>query len=136
MEEMGTGYTSDVGSEGSQERSATAQVVEKGKEKASEFSGNLRSKVFEKVDQQKDQLCSSLDRLADSIEEAGKDMDAPEAKVASRAAGFLRSAEGLIKDRSSDEIFNRAVSELRNRPGALIAGAFVLGFIGTRFMKS
>lgn len=101
-----------------------------------EQAGNLRSKVFEKVDVQKDQLVSGLDQLAKHIDDAGKEMAGPEAKLASRAAGFLRSAEGMIKERRSDELFDRAVTGIREHPAALISGAFVMGFLGARLLRS
>lgn len=130
--ETGTPYTGTVGEEPSRKE----RLISQGKERASAVGGQAKRKAFSKVDERKSELSESLDRIAKSIDEVGEGMSGPESRVVSTVAEYVRKAKGVIDERSTDELANMAVSELKQRPAAVIAGCFALGFMGARLLKS
>lgn len=133
--ETGSAYSPSYGTQ-SEETSRAGRVMEQGKEQAAKVGGVARKKVMSKVDARKSEFSSNLDRIADSIESAGDGLEGGQAEIATRVAGYVRKAKEVLDGHSSDEILDRAVTEVRNRPGAMIAGAFALGFLATRLAKS
>ena len=130
MAQMETGYSSGAGrryydENGPREREGAPGPFE-------EISGTTRRKVMAKLDEQKHVLCPGLDQLASSLEQVG---EGPQKQLASSAAGYLRRARHVLGDRSSEELLARARDEIRGRPGAVIAGAFLLGLLGARLLK-
>lgn len=135
MEQMGTEYT--AGPElGSEEPSRRERVMEQGKERAAQVGGMAKEKVVGKLDAQKQQLCEQLEKLADGIEGMSGELEGPSSQFATKAASYVRKAEGVLKEKSTDELVSMAVTEVRDRPAAFIAGAFALGFLGARLIKS
>lgn len=130
--EMGSSYAGDTGSQPSR----TERVLSQGKEKASDLGGKAKQAAFSKVDARKGEFTERLDKIAQSIEELGNGMNGPEARIASSVAEYVRKAKGAIDGRSTDELASMAVSQLRERPAVVIAGAFALGFLGSRLLKS
>lgn len=112
------------------------RLVSEGKERASEVTDKAKHAAFSRIDQRKGDFVQSLDRLAHSLDEFGEGSTGPESRVASTVAGYLRRAKGAIENRSTDELASMAVSEIRQRPGAVIAGAFAIGFLSARLLKS
>ncbi|MBX5480588.1 MAG: hypothetical protein IRZ16_01885 [Myxococcaceae bacterium] len=100
------------------------------------IKGTARRKVYEKVDAQKSFLSSGLEKLADSVAHAGEDMQGPEAKVAQQVARYVRKAHEVIEGKSTEDLVDGAVREVKERPAVMLAGAFTLGFIGARFLRS
>ncbi len=135
MAEMDTGYvaTSDTGPEG---RSRTSERLSEGRDKFSEYSGVARRKATQFADSKKSTLVSGLDQIARSLEDAGRSDGGPERQVLRKAAQFVRQTKDAIDGRSTDELLNVAVRELRDRPAAIIAGMFVVGFFGARLLRT
>ena len=131
MAEMDTGYA--AGGALGQDDGAHQGVMQKGKEKAAEVGEQAKRKVMENLDGRKASVVSGLEELASSLEKLS---DGPQAKLAQQAAQYVRRAEEMLNQRSASELLDMAVRELRQRPGALIAGAFALGFVGSRLLKS
>lgn len=131
MAQMETGYASGHGR--TYGENGAPGAGSQGQGTFAELRGTTRHKLMSKLDEQKEVLCSSLDQLASSLQNVG---DGPQKQLASSAADYLRRARRTLGDRSSDELLSRAKEELRGRPGAVIAGAFLLGFIGSRLLKS
>jgi hypothetical protein len=116
--------------------STTHEKLAEGRQKAAEYGGVARRKLMERADQKKSELSGRLDKLADNLEDLGGEDGGPERQVAASAAKYLRQAKDLLDKRSSDELMNLAVSELKNRPSAVVAGLFAVGFLGARFLRS
>ena len=134
--DTGTFETSGSTTETTESHSRAHDVMAGGKEKASELTDVARRKVMEKADAQKSNLSSSLDRLAQSLEDLGGPDGGPERQVGAMAAKYVRRAKDLIDGRSTDELMNMAVSELKERPAAIVAGMFAVGFFGARLLRS
>ncbi|MGA9522350.1 MAG: hypothetical protein WBV82_12855 [Myxococcaceae bacterium] len=134
MAEMETGYgTSGTGPE---YQSRTRERLSQGRDKFSEYSGVARRKATEYADTKKSTLVTSLDRIAQTLEDAGRSDGGPERQLFQKAARYARQAKDAIDGRSSDELVNVAVRELRDRPAAIIAGMFVVGFFGARLLRT
>lgn len=122
MAEMGMEFQPDIGS-------ASAS-------NASGIKGMARRKMLEKVDAQKEVLSSHFEKFADTLSQAGEKLEGPEGKLVTRAAGAVKKAQDLINSKTTDELVDMSVKGLKEHPSALIAGAFFLGFVGARFLKS
>jgi hypothetical protein len=131
MAEMETGYA--AGGALGQDDGAHPSVMQKGKEKVAEVGETAKRRVMENLDGRKASIVSGLEELAGNLEKLG---DGPQAKLAQQAAQYVRRAEEMLNQRSASDMIDMAVQELKRRPGALIAGAFALGFVGSRLLKS
>jgi len=134
--DTGTFETSGNTTGSTESHSKAHDVMAGGKEKASELSDVARRKMMEKADAKKSDLSSSLDRLAQSLEDLGGSDGGSERQIGEFAAKYVRRAKDLIDGRSSDELMNMAVSELKERPAAIVAGLFAVGFFGARLLRS
>lgn len=128
MAEIETGFApsgSGLGPDGSHQG-----LADKAREKMSGAGDVARRKVLENLDGRKASLSSNLEHWAEQIEnmEAGS--------LGSQAAHYVRRAQGLLNEKSSDELLSMALKEIRGRPGVVIAGAFVLGFLGARVLRT
>lgn len=134
MAEMETGYSAGTGRSYYSGDGSRGGMGEEGQHRMSELGQNARHKVMSKLDEQKATLCSSLEQLASSLENTRA--EGPQRQLVASAAGYLRRAENMLNQRSADELLSTALNEIRGRPGAMIAGAFVLGFLGARLLKT
>ena len=136
MAEMDTGYVAS--SETGQESQARARErISEKRDRVSQYGGMARKKVVELADSRKSTVVASLDRLAQGLEDAGTgDGGGPERQFMQKAAGYIRQASDTLERRSSDELLNMAFTEIRDRPAAIIAGMFVVGFFGARLLRT
>jgi hypothetical protein len=87
------------------------------------------SRVSEKLER----AASALLGVAHQLEEDGM----PRAgQWAAKAAGQVERVDRYFRDTPPSEILNDAGDFVRRHPGPVIAGAFVAGFLGARFIKS
>ena len=131
MAQMETGYTGGTqgmphGGDGHH------SVTQHGRGRFSDRAGGARQKVISMLDEQKVSICSGLDHLAASLE----NVSGSQRQVTSTAADYVRRARSMLSNHSSEELINSAMDQLRARPGAIIAGAFALGFLGARMLRT
>lgn len=96
------------------------------KEKASHLTQTARGRAMSALDQQKGQVCSMLDKVAQNVEDE---------KVGGYVADFARRGSEYLKNHSADEIFSSATTQLKGRPAALIGPSFLVGFALARLFR-
>ncbi len=88
----------------------------------------------------KDRAAEGLGEVAQALRQTGEQMREQEhasiSKYVVRAADHVDEASHYLKDHKLGQIFGDLETYVRREPGLLIGGAFVMGIIGGRFLKS
>jgi hypothetical protein len=141
--------TAAGGSSNAEDRAqqATGQAQEKAQqaagqaqEKAQQAAGQAHAKVREQLDQRSTQLAeqvhqqaSDLRSVSEALRDQGKDRPA---EVVDRLAGYGEQAGGYLRDKDADAMLGDAEDFGRQKPAAVAAGALLLGFAASRFLKA
>ena len=122
-----------------------SQVKESGGKVASQAIDQVKEKATTKIEDQKATLAQGLGSVADTIRQVGGNLrnTAGESEVASTAARYGDSLAGQV-EQFSNYLEKHNVSDLlreverfaRRNPAYFIGGAFALGLLGARFLKS
>jgi hypothetical protein len=115
-------------------------MVEQAKEKAGQLVDQARETVQEQLGVQKDRAAASLGSVAAAIRETSASLRNRDQRAVGqyteRIADWADEFTGYL--RSSD--INQLVGEVeqfgRRRPAVFLGGAFLLGFMAARFLKS
>jgi hypothetical protein len=131
----GSGYQSGAGrySERSSEFSSqigesTHDMVDRGREKATA-----------QLDSQRMRIAEGLDGLAQAIRATSRELQGEQATLASYAnqgAARVDHFAHYLQDHDVDELVHDVERYARQRPALFIGGAFALGLIAARFLKS
>lgn len=110
------------------------------KEKARKLGGMARERAVKTADSRKSHIAAeiesftgTLEDLSRTLQERGND---PQKRIVDAGCRGLRSASKMLRDNSTEQLLDRAQSELRERPALVAAGALALGFLGVRLLKS
>lgn len=103
------------------------------RERVESTRGSARTAMYRAMDRRKDQVCEGLDQLSDTLRSSG---DGVSHRLSESAAGYAKKASSYLRGHSSEELFDSTVSEIKERPGLLLAGCFALGFFGARLLRS
>jgi hypothetical protein len=135
----------DTGAATGAVKGLVSQVKESGGKVASQALGQVKEKAATKIDEQKSTLVQSLGGVADTIRQVGESLKGADEQsgVASTAAKYGDTLAGQVEQFSS-YLEKHNVSELmrdverfaRRNPAYFIGGAFALGLLGARFLKS
>lgn len=105
---------------------------------AARIGSAAKERAMAQVDGKKSELAGGLEKIADAIDSlAGENSQLPSFahRGISAASGWVRQCSTLVRDRSSEELLQMATQRAKSRPLALAAGAFVVGFLGSRVVK-
>lgn len=109
-------------------------------ERAKRMGSFARDRMMKNADQRKGRIAAELDSFAGTLDDLSRTLqdrgNAPQQKLVEQGSKVVRSASKMLREKSSEELLDRAQSELRQRPGAALAGAFALGFLGIRLLRS
>ncbi|HEY2202506.1 MAG TPA: hypothetical protein VGH56_11495 [Solirubrobacteraceae bacterium] len=112
------------------------QAQEKGQQAAAQAKDKLRQQLDQRSAQTAEQInqrASDLRAVSDSLRQQGKDGPA---RAADRLAAYAEKAGGYLRERDSDALLFDAEDFARRQPWAVGAGALVLGFAASRFLKA
>lgn len=137
----GSGASGNSGSTpGGEMKQQAGQVVDQVKEQAAQLKDRVAETATGKIEDQKTQATSSLGNVTQVIRQTGQqlrsnDQDAI-AQYIDRAADQLDNFTGYLRNREMREIVGDVESFARREPALFLGGAFVLGLLGARFLKS
>jgi len=127
------------GADGSASRQP-APVLQQAGQKASEMADQARTQVISKLDDQKERAAGSLDSVAQALRQTGqqfRDQDQqPFGQVAESAAEMVDRFSGFLSERDIRQLIGEAENFARRQPALFIGGAFGLGLLAARFLKS
>lgn len=110
-------------------------------EQAHETLSGVGSSVVSRVDAQKDRTAEGLQGFARALRKTGnelreQDTDLPIDRYVSSAADQVERLSGFLRSHDVRELMDGAERMAREQPALFLGGAFVLGLLGARFLKS
>jgi len=123
-----------------QAQQKVGEVAGQVQDKAGEVVDQVRQQATTRIDQQKDQATASLWNFANAIRDTGntlrdKDQGAI-AQVTDKAAEQVERISAYLAHRDVGQILTEVQHFARRQPGIFVGGAFALGLLGARFLKS
>ena len=123
---------------------AVSDAVDSAKQTAGQVGEHLRQQVVAGADQQRETAAVGLASLADAVRRMGdglKNQDqTPVTQVAAHygesLAEQMERAATYLRQRDTGAIVADLESLARRHPATFLSGAFLLGLLGSRFLKS
>ena len=126
--------------QGGQQGSTVAQAQEKVQEKAQEVKSQAGGRLREELDtrstqagEQVESVSQAMRRTADSLREEGKEGPAG---MVEQITSRLERVGGYLREADADRMLTGAEDFARRRPWAVAAGAGIVGFVASRFLKA
>ena len=123
-----------------QAQQKVGEVASQVQEKAGEMVEQVRRTASTRLDQQKDQATGSLWSVANAIRRTGEELRDKDqgaiAQVTDKAAEQVERLSSFLGHRDVNQIVNEVQHFARRQPGLFLGGAFALGLLGARFLKS
>lgn len=127
-----TGSTGNFSGQGD----SSAGIAQAGKEQVKRLGGITKDRVYHQVDGKKEQLVKSLHGIVGTLESMGKDKNlGPAQPILDNALQVIHRVSDRLENGSTEELVREAQTQIRQRPGAFIAGCVALGFLAGRFLK-
>lgn len=137
--------TTDTGRTGSQDTvaglkqsigRATDQALDAGRDTVGSAQGRIRSLLEQQTDRAADQLGGVASALQKAADQLHAENNGAAAQVAVQAADKVERVADMLRHSSLDDIVGEVESFARRQPELFIGGAFALGFLAARFVKS
>ena len=112
---------------------------------ASETYDSATSKAAEKLEQQKTTLSSGLSNVASSFRKLSENFEGPESgdqisRIAAEYSGLMANkieqAVGYFDRKDINSVYRDVEGLARQHPAWFVGGAFAIGFLAARFLKS
>lgn len=126
-------------------KSAARGIIDQAKNTAGQAYGVATEKAATKIDEQKTTLASGLTSVADTIKQVGgnlREADDPSgiteltAKYGESLANQIEQISNYFDRKDTREMLRDVESFARRNPALFIGGAFTLGLLAARFLKS
>lgn len=100
------------------------------------ISGELRTRVDSTRTRAADALGSVAQALTGSVQQLRDQNQSLPGEYVERAGGQIRRASEYLRTTSTDDLVRNAEDLARRQPAVFLGGAFVLGFLAARLVKS
>jgi uncharacterized phage infection (PIP) family protein YhgE len=115
-------------------------VVEQTQQKVGEVADQAKQQATSQLSTQKDRAVESLGTVADALRQTGKHLHENDQHglehYANKAAERVEQFSGQLRNKDVQEIVRDVERYARQQPALFLGGAFVLGLLGARFLKS
>ena len=133
--------TADTPDQGRQAPGAETQgVVEQARQTTSELVDQAKETAKPRLESQKERAAGSLGSAAHALRQTGRQLrDQDEggvAQFADRAAEQIERFSDYLRTRDVDDLIGEAERIARRQPVFFLGGAFLLGVVGSRFLKA
>jgi len=123
-----------------QARSTATQVAQQTQEQAGDLLDRARDQFSNQVSSQKDAVADSAGSLASALRQTSQQLnDQGQGMVGQfvdRAAELADGVSGYLRERSVGDLTGELENFARREPMLFLGGAFALGFMAARFLKS
>ena len=145
MEQNLSGSTGQTGSSSSGEVAQQAkqqgqQFAQQARQQASDLASRGGEQVKSQLDYQKHQAAQRLSPVQSALRETAQQLrrqgQGPVAEYADQASDGVERFSGYLRETSVDEMTDEVRGFARSRPALFLGSAALLGFLGTRFLKS
>lgn len=121
------------------EMTAGEDLVEEGKEKAREMGDRATEMARSRADEQRERVVGGMRTVADAIRQSSRDLPEDSQQYGRLLEGVASRVEGASRylDEHDVDSLTRDVRRVaRDHAPAFLSGAFTLGLIGARVLKS
>jgi hypothetical protein len=129
----GTGATNDIADQ-TREKARQAQA------KAGDIASQAREQVGTQLSGQKDRVAEGLGGMAQALRQTGQQMRDQDqlglTGYVDRAASQVESFSSYLRENDMGRVVDDVERFARREPALFLGGAFVLGLLGARFLKS
>ena len=138
-----TSGTHDMSADASQ--TSGGNMVDQMRSSASDTFKTVKSNTTAKLEEQKTTLATGLTSVADGIRQLGSNLSSGEqndpltrfaADYSETAAEKLRTAADYFNSHDIETMYRDVEGLARRNPAIFVGGAFALGFLAARFLKS
>ncbi len=123
-----------------QTQEKVGQVADQAKEQAGQVVDQAKQQATSQLSSQKDRAADSLGTVADALRQTGKHLHENDQHglehYANKAAERVEQVSGQLREKDVQEIVRDVERYARQQPAIVLGGAFVLGLLGARFLKS
>lgn len=126
-----------------QEQAPGEGTMEQVKDKAQQLASQAQQKATEQVQPrlaaQKDRAANTLSSVAQSLRTSSQQLQGEQDGVSrymQQAADRVEGFANYLQSREVDEIVDQVEDFARRQPAVFLGGAFALGLLGARFLKS
>lgn len=116
------------------------EVKEQIQEKASELVSRATEQAQSQIAMQKEKAVNTLGSVAGALRQTSQTLrsqdQAPFAQFADKAAEQIDNLTSYLQNHEPQELLTEVERFARRQPALFIGGAFVLGLLGARFLKS
>ncbi len=136
----GAGSQAAGGQEG---QTGTGDTVQQARETAQRLASDAQQRAAEQVQSrlgaQKHRAAESLSGVAQALRSSGQQLQGQQDGISQyiqQAADRIEDFANNLQNQDVGEIVDRAEDFARRNPGVFLGGAFALGVLGARFLKS
>jgi len=123
-----------------QAKAKAREVLGQAKETGGQVAGQARDQVMSGISSQKEQITGSLDSVAiairQSVDTLRDDQQNAPAGLLETAAGAVENVSTYLREHEIEDLSREVENFARRQPAVFLTGAFALGFLGARFLKS
>jgi hypothetical protein len=121
--------------------SPTGQLADQVQQSASEMTEQAKQTATSQIAVRKDQAAQGLSAVSSSMRQMGdnlrqNDQTSGYAQYVDQAAEQVDRFSGYLQDRDPRQIMSEAENWARRNPALVLGGAFALGLLASRFLKS
>lgn len=123
-----------------QAKNAVSEVAQQTRQQAGDLVNQARDQVRTQISSQKDALAGGVGSLAQALRQSSGQLQGQEqalvAPVIDRAAQVAEGLSGYLQEHSLEDLVGEVESFARREPVLFLGGAFALGFVAARFLKT
>jgi hypothetical protein len=123
-----------------QAKETAGQVVDQARQTAGQVAGQARDQVTSRVASQKDRAAEGLGSMAQALRQTGQQLRGQDqlgiTSYIDSAASQVERISGYLQRNDVGQLVDDVEGFARRQPGLFLGGAFVLGLLGARFLKS
>ena len=144
MQSNTSGASGQSGSSGQEVREQAKQqrqqLAQQAREQASELASRGGEQLKSQLENQKHQAAQRMTpvqmALRETAQQLRKQGQGPVAGYTDQASDQVEGFSGYLRETSVEEITEEVRGFARSRPGLFLGSATLVGFLGTRFLKS
>lgn len=121
-------------------KDSAGEVLNQAKEKLSEVAGQAQNEAKSQLAERKDQLADGMNSVAAALQHTSEQLHGQDSgKIGvyvSKAAGKLSDLSNYVRQNDIDHLLHEVEGFARREPALMLGGAFAIGIIAARFVKS
>lgn len=129
-----------TGSAGTSTTPSLSDATQQVKQDVTQATSSLRDQATTQANNQLDMVAQTVDEVAQAIHQVGEQLRSNQqgtfAEYADRAAEQLDLLKRYLQDHDIREIVDDVTNYARRQPAIFLTGAFALGLLASRFLKS